>query len=421
MKLIHWSVAPDGATPVERKNFRYVQIDAIGIGLANAASPFLPVFLTRLGASNLQVGLLTSMPAVTGLFFALLAGRFLQRQRNVVPWFSLARLTAVSFYALTGLVPFFVPRSYLVPAILLIWAVATLPQTLLSIAFSVVMNAVAGPKGRYELMSRRWSILGLTTAVTVALAGMVLDRLSFPLNYQVVFLALSLGGLFSYYYSSHIELPDAEPRTPRVAAVPLGERLRGAMGFLRRQGAFLTFVSKRFVYALGAFLTVPLLPLFFVRVLNASDSWIGFISTAQTATMLVGYALWARLSRSRGSRFALLCTVFCMGLYPALVAITRDVQWMVILAGLAGIFQAGIDLIFFDELMRTIPPEHSATLVGVAASLQYLATFVGPFLGTTLADHIGIPAALVAGAALRLVGFVLFARNSGADTSVRQS
>jgi MFS family permease len=250
---------------------------------------------------------------------------------------------------------------------------------------------------------------------------MVLDRLSFPLNYQVVFLALSLGGLFSYYYSSHIELPDAEPRTPRVAAVPLGERLRGAMGFLRQQGAFLTFVSKRFVYALGAFLTVPLLPLFFVRVLNASDTWIGFISTAQTATMLVGYAIWARLSRSRGSRFALLCTVFCMGLYPALVAVTRDVQWMVILAGLAGIFQAGIDLIFFDELMRTIPPEHSATLVGVAASLQYLATFVGPFLGTTLADHIGIPAALAAGAALRLVGFVLFARNSGSDTSPRQS
>src|SRR5512140_1973348 len=68
----------EGITPVERKNFVNVQIDAIGIGLASAAAPFLPVFLTRLGASNLQVGLLTSMPAMTGVVIALFVCRFVQ-------------------------------------------------------------------------------------------------------------------------------------------------------------------------------------------------------------------------------------------------------------------------------------------------------------------------------------------------------
>ena len=36
----------------QKQNFRYVQIDAVGVSISNVAAPFLPVFLTRLGASN---------------------------------------------------------------------------------------------------------------------------------------------------------------------------------------------------------------------------------------------------------------------------------------------------------------------------------------------------------------------------------
>jgi hypothetical protein len=116
----------------------------------------------------------------------------------------------ISAYALTGLVPFVVPDEYIVPVVLMIWMVATLPQIILNVAFSVVMNAVAGPTKRYELMSRRWSLLGLTTAITVAIIGPILDRINFPINYQLVFITLSVGGLISYYFSSHIKIPDTD-------------------------------------------------------------------------------------------------------------------------------------------------------------------------------------------------------------------
>ncbi len=61
----------------QKRNFRYVLIDGAGVSIANVAAPFLPVLLTRLGATNFQVGLLTSMPGVTGLILAILVGRFL--------------------------------------------------------------------------------------------------------------------------------------------------------------------------------------------------------------------------------------------------------------------------------------------------------------------------------------------------------
>jgi hypothetical protein len=77
-------------------------------------------------------------------------------------------------------------------------------------------------------------------------------------------------------------------------------------------------------------------------------------------------------------------------------------------AGLAGIFQAGQNLIFFDELMNTVPAEESATFVAAAQSVQYLSTLVGPLLGTLIAGTIGIGGALFVSAAVRLIAFALF-------------
>jgi MFS family permease len=407
VSIFHWSSAPDDATPQQRKNFINVQIDAIGVGVASAASPFLPIFLTRLGASNTQVGLLTAMPAFTGMLLAIFIGRFLQTRRNLVPWFSRARAIVISAYALTGIVPFLVPNEIAVPAVLIIWALATIPQTVVNVCFSLVMNAVAGPKGRYELMSRRWSILGLTTAVAVAAVGQVLDRISFPFNYQLVFMVLSIGGLISLYYSGSLVIPDNE-RAPQPTGQGVSERFKNYFNTIRGERPFVSFLTKRFVYMSGSALSVPLFPLYFVREVHASDWWIGVITTGQTAIMLLGYYVWTKQTKRRGSRFVLLATAFGLALYPALTALTLQVEWIAFYAVLAGIFQAGLDLVFFDELMKTLPPKQSATFVSVAQSLEYLPRMVAPLIGTTLATYIGLSGALIVSAGLRLLGCALF-------------
>src|SRR5215211_2339683 len=113
---------------IQKRNFRYVQIDAIGVSISNVAAPFLPVFLTRLGASNFQVGLLSSMQGMTGLILAILVGRFLQTRTNVVPWYSLSRLLVILCYALTGVLTLAVSEQFVIIATLAIWAFATIPQ-----------------------------------------------------------------------------------------------------------------------------------------------------------------------------------------------------------------------------------------------------------------------------------------------------
>lgn len=393
---------------IQKRNFRNVQIDAIGVSISNVAAPFLPVFLTRLGASNFQVGLLTSMPGVTGLILAIVVGRFLQTRRSVVPWYSVSRLMVIACYALTGLATLALPK-YAVISTLIIWALATLPQTALAVGFSVVMNAVAGPEGRYTLLSRRWAIFGLTGVIVTFLITRVIDLVSFPRNYEIMFMGLSLGGLISFYFSRQIKIPDQTP--PKFAPVKSAkDSARNYLALMRGEPAFLSFASKRFVYLSALALSQPIMPLFFVREVKATDSQIGTITMTMTLVMLLGYFVWPRASRQWGGRFVLLATTLGMILYPALTASAPRVGWIILFAGVAGLFQAGLDLVFFDELMKTVPPDYSATFVSLAQSMQYLSAIIAPLLGTWMADYIGLGGALWVSAGLRLLGFLLFLR-----------
>ncbi len=407
VNLLRWFLNPNIPSSVDRKNFLYVQVDAIGIGLANAASPFLPVFITRLGGTNIEVSLLTTMPAVTGLIFALIAGRMLQRQKNVVPWFSFARLLVVSCYALTGIVPFFFTGDQLIASILIIWAAATLPQTIVAICFSVVMNAVAGPVARFELMTRRWSVMGVTTSTMIIVIGQVLIHLGFPFNYQIVFMVMSIGGLLSFIFSSRLKIPD-NPPIIHTEHIDLGNRIRAYFQEIWSNKPFRSFILKRFVFLTGFSFAAPLFPLYYVRVVNASDAWISAYTTAATITLIIGYFYWSNHSRKRGPHSVLLWSTLGISFYPALVAITR-LDWAIVLISVfAGIFQSGVDLVFFDELMRRIPDDRSAIFVSVAQSIQYLSTIFSPLIGSALADVIGLPVALFIAAAIRMAGFLLF-------------
>ena len=351
--------------------------------------------------------MLSSMPAITGLILAIPLGRFLQKQENIVKWFSIARLLVIACYALTGVISFFIPQSFLVNSILGIWALATIPQTVVAIAFSVVMNAVAGPDRRFELMSRRWSTMGLTTTLVVLGVGQLLDNIIFPLNYQLMFIGMSLGGLISYYYSSHIMLEPSIP-PPLEMGKSLKSRLDEFKNLVWNEKPFRSFMAKRLIVFTGIQFSAPLIPLYLVRVAHASDGWISVINMTQTAILVIGYFFWTRQSRRHGSYPVLVWTTLGISLYPLLLSLTT-IPWQIALfAGIAGVFQAGLDLIFFDELMKTVPIKYSAIFVSFAQMLQFLSAIGAPLLGSFIADTFSIQTGLIIATLIRFTGFLSF-------------
>jgi Na+/melibiose symporter-like transporter len=390
----------------EQLNQRNVLIDAIGVGITAGVGSFLSVFLVRLGASSFQVGLLTAMPALTGMLLAIPVGEFLSRRSNIIPWFARSRFLVLSCYVLTGLVPFFT-QTREAELIILIWALATLPQTIVTVGFTVVMGGVAGPSGRLTLMSRRWSMLGLTNALTAVIVGQMLNRFDFPLNYQVVFIGSAIGAFISVIFSSSLKLP------PQV--VPQDQQgiiasLREHGSSLRHNKPFLNFTIAQFVFRCGLTMALPLLPLYWVRAVGATDSQISAINATNTFVLMIAYFVWTRIAARRGERFVLLISAFCVSFYPLLTALTTTPNLLILWAGLAGFFVAGVDLVFFDIVLATCPTENQAAFIGIYQTTVYIATFTAPLAGAAISAAFGLAPALIVASLFRFAGAGLLAR-----------
>ena len=408
-RVPRWSVAPPGVGGRTLHNYGIVQRDAVAVGFTSAAAPFLGVYLARFGASPFDLGLITALPSIAGLFLAIPLGQFLLRRTSIPHWLGVNRMLAHATYGVIGLLPFVVPATAVVPIAMVVWTLSSVPQVIVPIAFNVVMSMIAGPHGRFELLSRRWSIAVLTTALTVAVAGRVLDLLPFPLNYQVILIVLSLAGPISLVLMDRLRMPERELPPPPPPARPVRERMADFARLIRGQPAFVSFVARQLPFTIGARMALPLIPLFYVTTLGATDGEVGLIATVQSFALLAGYLGWTRLWRRRGGRVILLICGAGLALYPAALAASREVSIVLLVTAVGSLVSAGLQLVLFDELMRRVPVAYSPTFVAVEQNVAHIAGLGGPLLGAALAAIVGLPMALVLASAVSLVGYVLLA------------
>ncbi len=394
---------------VEDRNILYVTLDGIALGFTTAASTFLSVFVIRLGASAFWVSLLTSLPAMVNLFLAMPMARFLERQQRIVPIFAWSRLLAHSAYVITGLVPFFLQGRLAGEAIVVVWGLVAVLASLANLGFTLVMSRSVSRERRAMQMSSRWVAMGLSKMIVVALAGQVLARLPFPLNYQVIFIASYSADLAAFCFISRVQNPEQEPAAPRISArEPLWGRFRAGVAEVLRARAFVAFSLARNVFVFGIDMIAPLIPIYWVQSLGASDAQVSYFNTAITAATLVGYGFWVRVKRQRGNRTVLLAAVLGRSLYPLLIALTRSPLVMIPVAAFNGLAFAGENLMFFDAFLDTVPRGKEARFIAINQTLANAIAFIAPPLGAALLPVMGIQRVLMLAAVIAFTGFLLF-------------
>ena len=399
------------STSFRARNWRLVQIDSVFIGIVTASGTFLPVFLLRLGGSANDVGLLTALPALTAFVLAIPLGRWLQGRRNIVPWYSRMRLLAWLSYALIAGVAAALPAEQAIPGILVVWAFASLPSTAGLVAFPIVMDGAAGRDGRFDLLGRRWAIAGTSTAIAVALGGQFLNAVTFPTNFELLFVMVTLAGAGSFLQSYRIVIPDQAPR-PSGSAEPLRQRLAGLWSLVLANRSFVRYELRSLAYTVAVGLSLPILPLFYVHEMAAPDAWIGAIGAAQSAGGVVGYIAARQLARRRGPTLTLLPSMLAIAVAPAILSATEFLPAVAAIAFIVGLASAGVQLAMFDQLMRRVPLDQGVTFSSVDQSVQNLALVLAPNVGGLLAAVMGARGALLLVALVGAVAFVLFAWNA---------
>ena len=394
----------------EDQNIAYFTIDTALQGLVmGGIFGFLSVFVVRLGASNLMVSLVTSLPAIVMALFSIPAGRIVERRVNLVRFTNVVRIFHRGSFLLIALLPFFVEKG-LAEIIVVLWAAKSISAALLESSWMAVVAEMIPPSRRARVNGTRWAIVSVVTAVATAIFGYILDRIPFPLNYQIVFFTSFAGGMAGIYFYGKIRIPDNVPvEKAKVGQVTLRQQVRDYVRMINIP-AFVRYEIAATVFRFGANLPAALYTIYWIRTLGASDLWIGWQATAGKLALIAGYIVWGRLSGRKGMRLPLLlCTTF-LGLYPVLTGMVTDQAWLPLVAIVQGFFITGINISFFDTLLTVSPAERRPSFIALNTMLASLTIFLAPMVGSLLAEWVSLPVVFFIAGSLHVVAALLFWR-----------
>lgn len=410
---------------VEEQNNWNLYLDIAWFGVLNGiATTFVSVFAIRLGASNTLVGLLVSLPALVNIFWLIPAARIIERQRRRLPIIVLTGFLQRLGYLLIALVPF-VLRTHRPEALVALVALLTIPAAMSSVAFTSLIADVVPLDKRAHVISIRNVLLSAVSMVTVLIGGQLLDFLPFPLNYQLLFSVGFVSSMVSLYYISRIQVADtstAQYRAQREASLPVG--FRRLVRQIINQGDFVRFSASAFVFHWGLYMPSALYPIYRVKNLGASDTWIGLLSMVDNAVTIFTYYYWGNVASRKGNRLVLLVSSLGLIFFPVLTGLSPRIEPLLLVSVIGGIFGAGFNLGFFNTLLEVCPKERIPSYVAVNTTLVNVAAFLAPLLGTSLANLLDIRVALFIAGAVRLVGTGLFYQlvggNEGKTSNVKR-
>ncbi len=405
--LSRWLAPGEVAEAWNERNL-YREIAWFGV-LSGVNATFVSVFALRLGASNLLVGLLSSLPALVNVLFQIPAARLVEREsdrRRVILLSGLLMRLPVFLMALVPLLP----QHLRAGAVVCIATLGNVPAAVGTVSFTAMLADVVPPRDRSRVVSVRNAMLATATTVTVLTAGKVLDILPFPFSYQIIFTLAFAASVVSLYYLGRVVIKGGGEPPERVPGH--GERLdlRRAVPLILGQRDYVRFTLGSFVYHWGLHFPIALYSIYRVRELQLSEGWIGALAMLESGVTIIAYYSMGKLAQRYGSRTVLLIGLVLVCLYPIGMALSSTPWPLLFVALIAGIAGPAFNLGLFNKLLEVAPARRRATYIALFNTLMNTAAFVSPLLGTSAATWLGIRQALWIGGAGRLLGLLAFAR-----------
>jgi DHA1 family multidrug resistance protein-like MFS transporter len=179
------------------------------------------------------------------------------------------------------------------------------------------------------------------------------------------------------------------------------------MSWRRNQAAV---TAAAFIGFTGFTLVMPFLPLYFEQ-LGVTDTsrvaiWSGVSLGVTPAVTAAVTPLWARLAGRFGRKIMVVRSLASFVVIMSLMAFVQHPWQVFALRAIQGLF-AGYGALALMMAAESAPPEHTATAIGWVQTAQRLGPALGPILGGSFAQAVGLRSAFFVSAAFYFVAFLL--------------
>lgn len=370
--------------------FRNILFD---IGFANIyaalnSGVFLAGFLLFLGASNVQIGLITSLPLLANIsapVFSYFIDRSRERKkiclRAILPvrllWFVVASLPLLLFYN---------KLAYPLLVFTIIYFVMTLLGVFASSSWLPWMGDLIPAESRGYYFGKRIIVGGIAALIFTVIGGQYIDyfKTAQHIGFFSMFFFSAIFGILSFLFLAKI--PDA-PNTTCVRDNFTLTSIPKKMLEISKNNNFMKLVLFNASQSFAVTLIATYLNIYMLKELKLSYALITSFAVVNMTMNLLFTGFWAKLIDKYGCKPVMLICVRFTGVLPFLWFFTSWSYWLILPLNLiGGIAWSGFSLAQFNIMLKMTPSNERASYIGFNTMLVSLVAFIAPLVGGFLLD-----------------------------------
>ncbi|MBI5683257.1 MAG: MFS transporter [Deltaproteobacteria bacterium] len=361
------------ALPLRVRHTFYYDIKAAALfGIfGGCVLPFIAIIGRKIGATELQISLLTAAPYIATAFAVFWTADILGKGRVwYVVWPNVVGRGV--FFAM-----FFITTPFPYTLLIFVFMVITaIPFP----SYASVMKTNYPDKERGGLMGYvRVGSASFWILSSIA-AGLILEKSTY--NYRYIFPAAAVFGILSALEFGRIKVRLEKRQKERLATI---SHLTAP---LKNRG-FLKFIIIYSIFEFGFLLWLPLYPLILVDKVHISNITAGVFGALYSGMWLAGFFFWGRFLDRHSLSNCLKLFFAVASFIPLIYLLTYNIWFLAIAQCIAGITFAAIELIGYIVITRMSHHKETPRYMAVHVVFGGVRGATAPFLGPVIMNYFG--------------------------------
>jgi len=368
----------------------------------NLASNFFPIFaISILGATNYQVGLISSLPPLVALVMtipaAILLNRLELQKKTVAMSVFWAR---IMFLLLAGVV--FIHSSNQAWAFLIIVALMNVPGTISNIGWQTLISGMIREERRGAFFSDRNRLLTIAGMITTLIIGIVMKKQTEnAAAYQLLFMIAFIFGVLEVFFL----MKHKEKAAPKASK----EQKKSSMDWtIFKVKGYKWFLITALCFNFSWQMAWGLFNIYHVKYAHATILWISIFSVGNQLVQIFSFPLWKKWAEEKSNTLMLVFVAAGMATAPFLTVLSTNLIYITFVQMTSGFFVSGTTLLLFNLLLEKSPKEKRTYCITTYNVLLAFVAFVAPQIGIWLLEVTGIQKSMGIISLLRFISALVF-------------
>lgn len=395
----------------EERNTLMIMAEALFAGIVlQLTNPFYQLFASAMGANDVAIGLISSLPSFCALFILLPASMYIDRVKDKKKFLGSVITICGAVLPVIAMAPFLGSHGYWFFIIgISLW---NIPYICYTVSWQSYFSDLYLPSHRAVPYARRQMMTNAVPIVTLMAGGLILSYICRTqdqkiLAYQSFFAVAFIASIFQRKAIDKTCCPERASASPGGKFSP--KDFIVAIKQLKNHPQFCIFLGLLFIFYFSWQMAWPMFFLYLIKYVGFNEATKSIFDVLSYLALTMMSTWWGRRIDKFGPRGSTVLGMIACATSPFLTAVTKN--FWVIMAGyiFSGGTSPGFQLGLFNDMLDNLPEENKSLYIGIYNMVMQISNFVAPLFGVALYTRIGVVHTMFTSSVCRLFAASLFA------------